>query len=149
MLASFYDRPSRREPCNDRWQKLASSQPGGRALPFRSTEQNSAGEGPDPGRLVVSGCGSNAPGWCQPYGGRAALDGGKWQHRIAASGRAARNEPPVAFVELLAPGQARSRSHSPESTLERIGKLQIHVQVQAATAPELAILSRALWDLVR
>jgi hypothetical protein len=51
---------------------------------------------------------------------------------------------------LLAPGQARSRSHLPESTLEldgRNGKLRIHVQ--AATAPELAILSRALWDLVR
>jgi hypothetical protein len=78
------------------------------------------------------------------------LDSGKLKRRIAASGPAARKEPPAAFVELLAPGQARSRSHLPESTLEldgRNGKLRIHVQ--AATAPELAILSRALWDLVR
>jgi hypothetical protein len=76
------------------------------------------------------------------------LDGGKLKRRMAASGRAARKEPPAAFVELLAPGQARS--HLPESTLEldgRNGKLRIHFQ--AATAPELAILSRALWDLVR
>ena len=78
------------------------------------------------------------------------LDGGKLKRRMAASGRAARKEPPAAFVELLAPGQARSRSHLPEGTLEldgRNGKLRIHFQ--AATAPELAILSRALWDLVR
>jgi hypothetical protein len=78
------------------------------------------------------------------------LDGGKLKRRIAGSGRAARKEPPAAFVELLAPGQGRSRSHLPESTLEldgRNGKLRIHVQ--AATAPELAILSRALWDLIR
>jgi hypothetical protein len=76
------------------------------------------------------------------------LDGGKLKRRMAASGRAARKEPPAAFVELLAPGQARS--HLLESTLEldgRNGKLRIHFQ--AATAPELAILSRALWDLVR
>jgi len=78
------------------------------------------------------------------------LDGGKLKRRMTASGRAARKEPPAAFVELLAPGQARSRSQMPESTLEldgRNGKLRIHFQ--AATAPELAILSRALWDLVR
>lgn len=77
------------------------------------------------------------------------LDGGKLKRRIA-SGRAARKEPPATFVELLAPGQARSCSQLPESTLEldgRNGKLRIHIQ--AATAPELAILSRALWDLVR
>jgi len=78
------------------------------------------------------------------------LDGGKLKRRMAASGRALRKEPPAAFVELLAPGQARSRSHLPEGTLEldgRNGKLRIHFQ--AATVPELAILSRALWDLVR
>jgi hypothetical protein len=78
------------------------------------------------------------------------LDGGKLKRKMASSGRPARKEPPAAFVELLAPGQARCRSHLAESTLEldgRNGKLRIHFQ--AATATELAILSRALWDLVR
>lgn len=78
------------------------------------------------------------------------LDGGKLKRRMVASNRAARKEPPAAFVELLAPGLARSRSELPESTLEldgRNGKLRIHCP--AATAAEMAILSRALWDLVR
>ena len=77
------------------------------------------------------------------------LDGGKLKRRMVASGRAARKEPPAAFVELLAPGRARTRSELPESTLEldgHNGKLRIHFQ---AAASELVILSRALWDLVR
>lgn len=72
------------------------------------------------------------------------LDGGKLKRRMAAS------PPTAAFVELLAPGQTRSRFHLPESTLElegRNGKLRIHCQ--AATTAELATLSRALWDMAR
>lgn len=38
MLGSFYCRPSRREVCNDPWQKLANPQPGRSRLPFRTME---------------------------------------------------------------------------------------------------------------
>lgn len=79
------------------------------------------------------------------------LDGGKLKRRMAASGRSSRKaSPAAAFVELLAPTQARSGSHQPEYTLELEGlhgKLRIHCQ--AATATELAVLSRALWDMAR
>ena len=78
------------------------------------------------------------------------LDGGKLKRRMAAAGRLARKEPPAAFVELLAPSQARSGSHGPEYTLElegRNGKLRIHCP--GAAAADLAVLSRALWDMAR
>ncbi len=78
------------------------------------------------------------------------LDGGKLKRRMGTSGRAAPKEPPAAFVELLAPRQARSGSPLPECTLElegRHGKLRIHCP--ATTAAELAALSRALWDMAR
>ncbi len=78
------------------------------------------------------------------------LDGGKLKRRMAASSRPARKEPPAAFVELLAPSQARSGSQGPEYTLElegRHAKLRIHCP--AAAAAELATLSRALWDMAR
>jgi len=79
------------------------------------------------------------------------LDGGKLKRRMAAASRPARKvSPPAAFVELLAPGQARSGSLLPQYTLELEGgngKLRIHCQ--AATTVELATLSRALWDMAR
>jgi len=78
------------------------------------------------------------------------LDGGKLKRRMAAWRRAPRKEPPPAFVELLAPRRTRSGPDLPEYTLElegRNGKLRIHCQ--AATATELATLSRALWDMAR
>ena len=78
------------------------------------------------------------------------LDGGKLKRRMTAAGRSSRKAPPAAFVELLAPSQPRSGAHSPEYTLElegRNGKLRIHCQ--AATAAELAALSRTLWDMAR
>lgn len=77
------------------------------------------------------------------------LDGGKLKRRMAASGPAPRKEPPAAFVELVAPSRARS-AQLPEYTFElegRNGKLRIHCQ--AATAADLAVLSRALWDMAR
>ena len=79
------------------------------------------------------------------------LDGGKLKRRMAASRRPSRtvSPPASAFVELLVPGQARA-SQLPQYTLEldgRNGKLRIHCQ--AATAAELATLSRALWDMAR
>lgn len=76
------------------------------------------------------------------------LDGGKLKRRMAASGRSSRKALPAAFVELLAPGHARSGAQLSECTLElegRNGKLRIHCQ--ATTAAELAVLSRSLWDL--
>lgn len=78
------------------------------------------------------------------------LDGGKLKRRMAAVGRSPQKALPAAFVELLAPSQPRSGAHSPEYTLElegRNGKLRIHCQ--AATTAELAVLSRALWDMAR
>ncbi len=76
------------------------------------------------------------------------LDGGKLKRRMAASGRSSQKAPPAAFVELLAPSQPRSGAPLAEYTLElegRNGKLRIYCQ--AAAAAELAVLSRALWDL--
>ena len=79
------------------------------------------------------------------------LDGGKLKRRMTASSRSSRKaSPPAAFVELLAPSPQRSGSRPPEYTLEREGrngKLRIHCQATAAA--ELAVLSRALWDLAR
>ena len=76
-------------------------------------------------------------------------DGGKLKRRMAVSGPAPRKEPPAAFVEWVAPSRARS-AHLPEYTFElegRNGKLRI--PCQAATAAELATLSRTLWDMAR
>ena len=78
------------------------------------------------------------------------LDGGKLKRRMTALGRNAGKEPAAAFVELVAPSRPRSALNLPEYMLElegRNGKLRIHCQ--AATAAELAVLSRALWDMAR
>jgi hypothetical protein len=79
------------------------------------------------------------------------LDGGKLKRRMAASGRPSRKAPPAAFVELLAPSPARSRPQpTPEYMLELEGRgCKLRIQCQAATAAELAVLSRALWDMAR
>lgn len=75
------------------------------------------------------------------------LDGGKLKRRMAATadGVSRRSRLP-AFVELT----ALASGGLPEYTFElegRNGKLRIYCR--AATAAELSILSRALWDLAR
>jgi len=73
------------------------------------------------------------------------LDGGKLKRRMLVTGHpASRKVQPPAFVELT----SLASSGLPEYTLElegHNGKLRIHCK--GATAPELAALSRALWDI--
>jgi hypothetical protein len=73
------------------------------------------------------------------------LDGGKLKRRMRATAVAVpRKSRPPAFVELT----ALTPVSLPEYTIElegRNGKLRIHCK--AATAAELSVLSRALWDL--
>jgi hypothetical protein len=72
------------------------------------------------------------------------LDGGKLKRRMAASDSIPRKALPPAFVELMASGS----SGVPEYTLElegRTGKLRIHCK--GAAVSDLAVLSRALWDV--
>jgi len=114
---------------------------------WRRTRQ---GKAPIPEELWLAAAAVARRDGVNPTAVALHLDGGQLKRRMVASGRVARKEPPAAFVELLAPSQARSGSHRPEYTLElegRNGKLRIHCQ--AATAAELATLSRALWDIAR
>lgn len=117
---------------------------------FEQGRQTRQGKTPIPDELWSAAAAVARRDGVNPTAVALHLDGGKLKRRMVASGRAARKEPPAAFVELLAPSKVRSGSYLPECTLElegRSGKLRIHCQ--AATAPELATLSRVLWDLVR
>jgi hypothetical protein len=75
------------------------------------------------------------------------LDGGKLKRRMGAmADTVSRKSRLPAFVELT----ALASGGLPEYTIElegRNGKLRIHCK--AATAAELSVLSRALWDLAR
>ena len=117
---------------------------------FEQWRQTRQGKTPIPDELWSAAAAVARRDGVNPTAMTLHLDGGKLKRRMVASGRAARKEPPAAFVELLAPSKVRSGSRLREYTLElegRTGKLRIHCQ--AATAPELATLSRVLWDLVR
>jgi len=117
---------------------------------FEQWRQTRQGKTPIPDELWSAAAAVARRDGVNPTAMALHLDGGKLKRRMVASGRAARKEPPAAFVELLSPSKVRSGSHLPECTLElegRNGKLRMHCQ--AASAPELAALSRALWDLVR
>jgi hypothetical protein len=114
---------------------------------WRRTRQ---GKAPIPEKLWLAAAAIAHRDGVNPTAVALHLDGGKLKRRMAASRWVAHKEPPAAFVELLAPSQARSGSYGPEYTLElegRHGKLRIHCR--AATAAELATLSRALWDMAR
>ena len=73
------------------------------------------------------------------------LDGGKLKRRMLETAKpVSRKERPPAFVELT----SLANTDLPEYTLElegHSGKLRIHCK--GATATELALLSRALWDI--
>jgi hypothetical protein len=118
---------------------------------FERWRQSRQGKAPIPDELWSAAAAVARRDGVNPTAVALHLDGGKLKRRMAASSRSSRKaSPPAAFVELLAPSQPRSGSRLPEYTLElegRNGKLRIHCQ--AAAAAELAVLSRALWDLAR
>lgn len=117
---------------------------------FERWRQTRQGKAPIPDELWSAAIAVARRNGVNPTAVALHLDGGKLKRRMAASGRSSRKAPPAAFVELLAPSQPRSGAHLPEYTLElagRKGTLRIHCQ--AATAAELAVLSRALWDMAR
>jgi len=117
---------------------------------FERWRQTRQGKAPIPDELWSAAAAVARRDGINPTAVALHLDGGKLKRRMAASGRPSRKAPPAAFVELLAPSQPRSGARLPEYTLElegRNGKLRIHCQ--AAAAGELAVLSRALWDLAR
>ena len=118
---------------------------------FERWRQARQGKAPIPDELWSAAAAVARRDGVNPTAVALHLDGGKLKRRMAASAPARRNQPPpAAFVELLAPSQARSGPRLPEYTLElegRQGTLRIHCQ--AATAMELATLSRALWDMAR
>jgi hypothetical protein len=73
------------------------------------------------------------------------LDGGKLKRRMLETAKAvSRKERPPAFVELT----SLANTDLPEYTFElevHSGKLRIHCK--GATVTELAVLSRALWEI--
>jgi len=117
---------------------------------FERWRQTRQGKAPIPDELWAAAAAVARRDGVNPTAVALHLDGGKLKRRMAASGPSPRKEPPAAFVELMAPTRARSAPNLPEYTLElegRNGKLRIHCQ--AATATDLAALSRALWDMAR
>jgi len=74
------------------------------------------------------------------------LDYGKLKRLLAATPAAGRSASPPAFVELLAPPPAPVLA---ECVIELEGpRGKIRVQWKGTTAPDLAALSRALWEPV-
>ena len=72
------------------------------------------------------------------------LDGGKLKRRMVAADSVSAKAMPPTFVELVAPPAADLR----ECTIElegRKGKLRIHWK--GATSADVAVLSRALWEV--
>ena len=117
---------------------------------FERWRQTRQGKSPIPEELWSAAAAVARRDGVNPTAVALHLDGGKLKRQMAASVRAAGKEPAAAFIELMAPSRARSVPNLPEYTLElegRNGKLRIHCQ--AATATELATLSRALWDMAR
>ena len=117
---------------------------------FERWRQTRQGKAPIPDELWSAAVAVARRDGVNPTAVALRLDGGKLKRRMAASGRSSRKAPPAAFVELLAPSQARPGTRLPEYTLElegRNGKLRIQCQTPAAA--ELATLCRALWDLAR
>jgi hypothetical protein len=118
---------------------------------FERWRQTRQGKTPIPDELWSAAAAVARRDGVNPTAVALRLDGGKLKRRMTASGPAPRKEPPAAaFVELMAPSRARSGPNLPEYMLElegRNGKLRIHCQ--AATVAELAVLSRALWDMAR
>lgn len=116
---------------------------------FEQWRQTRQGKTPIPDELWSAAAAVARRDVVNPTAVALHLDGGKLKRRMAICGPAfRRGSPPAAFLELLAPGQAQSDSERPGYTVElggRNGKLRIY----GLAPPELATLSRALWDLVR
>lgn len=150
MLGSFYRREWRLEAAmpNGRGSRVPTlDEARSRFEQWRRTRQ---GKTPIPDALWSAAIAVARRDGVNPTAVALRLDGGKLKRRMAASGLSPRKAPRAAFVELLAPSQSHSGAHRPEYTLElegRHGKLRVHCQ--ATTAAELAVLSRALWDMAR
>ena len=112
---------------------------------FKQWRQSRQGKVPIPDELWAAAAAMARRDGVNRTAAALHLDGGKLKRRMGATADAVSQESrPPTFVELT----ALAAGGLPEYIIEvegRNGKLRIHCK--AATAAELTVLSRALWDL--
>jgi hypothetical protein len=111
---------------------------------FENWRQNRRGKQPIPEELWLAAIEVARRDGVNPTAAALHLDGGKLKRRMLAAKSVSAKAMPPTFVELIAPPTAELQ----ECTIElegRKGKLRIHWK--GATSADVAVLSRALWDV--
>jgi hypothetical protein len=111
---------------------------------FENWRQNRRGKQPIPEELWLAAIEVARRDGVNPTAAALHLDGGKLKRRMLAAKSVSAKAMPPTFVELIAPPTAALQ----ECTIElegRKGKLRIHLK--GATSADVAVLSRALWDV--
>ena len=111
---------------------------------FENWRQNRQGKQRIPDELWSAAIEVGRRDGVNPTAAALHLDGGKLKRRMVAVGSVSGKGMPPTFVELMAPRTVDQH----ECTIElegRKGKLRIHWK--GATSADVAVLSRALWDV--
>ena len=110
---------------------------------FENWRQNRRGKQPIPEELWLAAIEVARRDGVNPTAAALHLDGGKLKRRMLAAKSVSAKAMPPTFVELIAPP-----TELQECMIElegRKGKLRIHWK--GATSADVAVLSRALWDV--
>jgi len=110
---------------------------------FENWRQNRRGKQRIPDELWLAAIEVARRDGVNPTAAALHLDGGKLKRRMLAANSVSAKAMPPTFVELIAPTVELQ-----ECTIElegRKGKLRIHWK--GATSADVAVLSRALWDV--
>jgi hypothetical protein len=111
---------------------------------FENWRQNRRGKQRIPDELWLAAIEVARRDGVNPTAAALHLDGGKLKRRMVAADSVSGSAMPPTFVELMPPTSVDLR----ECTIElegRKGKLRIHWK--GATSADVAVLSRALWDV--